>query len=136
MSDIMAAIGRVQLGRLEELSKKRKNLANKYDDLLLDCKEVFSFEFNYKDINPHIYPILLGENISRDFVKNELRAQGIETGIHYFPNHLLDFFKTKKRVKLKNTERIYSKILTLPLHPDLSERQINFVCSTLLKIIK
>ena len=47
-----------------------------------------------------------------------------------------EFFKTKKSIKLRNTENIYKRILTLPLHPDLSEREIKYVCENLIKIIK
>ena len=55
---------------------------------------------------------------------------GIQTGIHWFPAHKLTFFKNSN-CKLPVTDEIESRILTLPLHPDLTDEDINIVCNNL-----
>ena len=55
-----------------------------------------------------------------------LNSIGVQTGFHYFPNHLLSKFKTKG-LNLPFTENIYKKLITLPLHPDLKEKDINLI---------
>tara|TARA_B100000575_G_scaffold292000_1_gene299317 strand:- start:1998 stop:3131 length:1134 start_codon:yes stop_codon:yes gene_type:complete len=136
MSDIMAAIGKVQLERFEELSSKRKEIALRYDDYFSNQKDIYILKHNYQDVNPHIYPIILGSNISRDLVREEMNSLGIQTGIHYYPNHLLDYFNKGEEIKLKNTQEIYQKILTMPLHPDLSSSDTEYVCNSLISTIK
>ncbi len=135
MSDLMAAIGRIQLERLEELSSKRKQIAIKYDESFFNSEDIIILKHNYQDINPHIYPIILSSKISRDLVREEMKSIGIETGIHYYPNHLLDFFNRGRKINLKNTENIYRRILTLPLHPDLSNEDTEYICNSLISVI-
>lgn len=136
MSDIMAAIGRVQLKRFEELSTKRKQIALKYDEFLSDKKAFELLNHNYEIVNPHIYPIILNKNISRDVVRKKLKSVGVETGIHYYPNHLLGFFNKGGETILRNTDEIFLNIMTLPMHPDLSFEDVNYICENLVSITK
>jgi len=136
MSDLMAAIGKVQLERFEELSSKRKEIAIKYDEYLSNEEDISILKHNYQDVNPHIYPVILDRKISRDLVREEMQLNGIQTGIHYYPNHLLDFFNKGEKIKLKNTQEIYQKIMTLPLHPDISLKDAKYVSNSLISIIK
>lgn len=134
MSDIMAAIGIAQLARFPALSSKRKILAKKYDQLLVDNKFITIFKRNYNNIVPHIYVVLLPENANREYIQNILLKQNIQSGIHYFPNHLLSLYK-KNIVKTPLiTEKLFPRLLTLPLHPDLSEVDVEKIVSELLNI--
>lgn len=134
MSNIFAAIGRVQLTRLDkEFAPKRKLLANRYVDLLRNVVGVKLMSgIDYTEVIPHIFPvrILAGK---RDRIKSALNAVDIPTGIHYKPSHFLSLYKTD--YPLPVTEKIYSEILTLPLHPELELTDINFICSTLIKFL-
>ena len=119
MSDIMAAIGRVQLRRFEgEFKPKRILLARRYVELLREHRGVELFEANYGAVVPHIFPVRILSG-KRDQVRNALLDNGIQTGIHYKPNHLLTKYGGGS-VSLPVTERLYQELLTLPLHPDLS----------------
>jgi dTDP-4-amino-4,6-dideoxygalactose transaminase len=55
-----------------------------------------------------------------------LMSKGIECGIHYKPNHLLSFYGAKKGM-LPTTEKLYDELMTLPLHPGLSDAEVDFV---------
>ena len=125
MSDLMAAIGRVQLKNFEYLKNKRQQLAKIYISLLNNNPFIKTNTHDYTKIVPHIFVIEVSDEIDRDKLIAYLLKHGIPTGLHYKPNHLLSFFKTD--FTLKNTEKIYSKIITLPLHPDLEDSDIHFI---------
>lgn len=125
MSNLFAALGMVQLERLDgEFKPARQGLAKRYHEAL----SVFSrgkgpcplclFPGDYDIIIPHIFPIRV-LNGRRDGLREHLLKNGIECGIHYFPNHRLTYFK-KDGFSLPVTDKIYGELLTLPLHPDLT----------------
>jgi len=136
MSNLMAAIGIVQLDRFEELSKKRKVLAKKYDKLLKNSNsKILKLDRNYDNIVPHIYVIRIKNMNYRDELRKRLLEKNIQTGVHYFPNHFLSIFRDKN-ISLSNTEKIHKEILTLPLHPDLTISDIEYVVKTLINELK
>jgi len=122
MSNLFAAIGMVQLERLEkEFKPKRQMLAKRYYEALKDVQNIVLFRNDYDEIIPHIFPIRVLNN-KRDGLRQHLINSNIECGVHYLPNHLLSFYGGM-RGALPVTEQIYSELLSLPLHPDLSEEQ-------------
>lgn len=136
MSNIFAAIGRVQLRRfVDEFSSKRKKLYNIYKNNLSNCPNILLQKTNEtNEIIPHIFPIRVQSGM-RDQLKLVLENHKIPTGIHYKPNHLLTFFGNGK-LSLPITEKLYKELLTLPLHPDIKEDEVNFICNTIKKYIK
>ena len=119
MSNLMAAIGSAQFNKKNLLKKKRQQIAKMYDQKLSNNKNIKVFKRNYNQINPHIYPVLNMKN-STNKLFLFMKKNNIEVGRHYFPNHLLKKFKSKK---LKITESVSKKIITLPIHGDLSEKK-------------
>jgi dTDP-4-amino-4,6-dideoxygalactose transaminase len=133
MSNIMASIGIEQLKRFEELASKRRALAKIYDSILVSAPidRVLS---NLTEIVPHIYPIILHSG-ERSYIREQLLSKNIETGIHYQPNHTLSLFKDSKNKELSVTSKIYPKLMSLPLHPDLTKSDIEYVCKELIKLL-
>lgn len=127
MSDIMAAIGIVQLSRLEEFSIKRRNIAKIYDYKFKQNKFITTLSRNYDEVLPHIYPVILSKKIQRKDFQKYLLSKNIQTGIHYQPNHLLKLYKKQNFNFLKNTESIYKNIISLPLHPEITTDDINYI---------
>lgn len=121
MSNIMAAIGIVQLGRLESFKIKRQQIAKRYVEAFEDIVEIQTLDFDFSDVLPHIFVIKCER---RDELRKYLIENNIECGIHYKPNHLLSKYKTDNNLAV--TEKIYNEILTLPCHFDLTkdEQQI------------
>ncbi len=122
MSNIFAAIGRVQLKRfINEFASTRKNIAKKYTELLSDQKKVKLIQMNYDNVVPHIFPILVMDNL-RDKLAELLLENDVQYGLHYKPNHLLSKYKTS--YKLEITEKVYNQIITIPLHPEINNSKI------------
>lgn len=125
MSNLFAAIGRVQLKRFPEFKKIRQRLAKRYQETLKDTPSIELFNDDYDRVVPHIFPIKV-INGDRDSLREYLIENNIETGIHYYPNHLLEYYGAS-RGQLPITEKIYSQLITLPLHPDLTDNDQNYV---------
>ena len=115
MSNIMAAIGVIQLDRLESFIKKRQKIAKRYLNELSKIRDISFLDFNYNEIIPHIFVI---KEKNRDNLRKYLLNNNIEVGIHYKPNHMLSKYKTD--YSLPVSEKVYKKILTLPCHVDLT----------------
>lgn len=126
MSNLFAAIGIAQLERLDkEFKPARQNLAKKYHSKLRPIKEIALFPDDYEEIIPHIFPVkIIGGR--RDELKQYLEDNGIECGIHYYPNHLLSYYG-KGKVKLAVTENIFKELLSLPLHPGITDEDQNYI---------
>lgn len=125
MSNIMAAIGIEQLKKFDGFKLKRQNLAVIYQNAFFNHPEIKLLDCDYRFIVPHIFVIRV-LNGKREVVKQYLKENEVETGIHYLPNHLL----TKYSLPCYNlplTEKYYSEILSLPLHPDLTLSEIDFI---------
>jgi dTDP-4-amino-4,6-dideoxygalactose transaminase len=132
MSDIMAAIGITQLDNFEYHKTRRQALAKCYVDYLSEVKSISIFRHDYDDVVPHIFVILLGQDIDREGLIRFLTEHGIPAGIHYKPNHLLSYFSGNIKENLPATDLLYPRILTLPLHPELSFGDI----TTIVKFLK
>lgn len=125
MSNINAAIGIQQLSRIDEFSKKRQEIAKRYvDELSILNENVRVLDFNYNEIIPHIFVIKVTD---RDLLREHLISKGIECGVHYKPNHLLE--KYRQSSNLVTTELIYSEVLSIPCHVDLTEDEQSYVIS-------
>ncbi len=128
MSNIFAAIGRVQLKRFEtEFAPKRKELANLYVKELKNNKSLLIINENFENIVPHIFPVRILNN-KRNYISEILSQKEIQFGIHYKPNHLLKYFKSNN-MNLFKTEVLYSQIITLPLHPEITKSNVIDICS-------
>jgi dTDP-4-amino-4,6-dideoxygalactose transaminase len=135
MSNIMAAIGIEQFKKMEFFSKKRKDLAKYYDRSLLNNREIIFFKRNYDDINPHIYVVRIPGLKDRDALIKLMNEYKIQIGIHYYPNHLLSYYNNIKTT-LRNSEKLFQELITLPLHPDLLVEDVEEVVTKLVRAIK
>jgi dTDP-4-amino-4,6-dideoxygalactose transaminase len=119
MSNLMAAIGREQLKKIDYFSAIRKKIAQRYVSELLCIPGLALFDFDYKNSVPHIFSFrVLGGR--RDALVNALNSENIESGLHYLPNHLLTFYKT--RYQLPVSEMLGRELISIPLHPEVSEQ--------------
>lgn len=133
MSNIMAAIGIEQFKRFPIMAEKRRHLCQLYDSILKHQKRILIFKKDYSEIVPHIYPIRIIGLRNREKLTKKLLEYGIQTGIHYQPNHRLTFYRNDHELPLENTEKVYSELLTLPLHIDLTDDDVLYVSEILIK---
>jgi len=121
MNELSAAIGLVQLQKIKKMNNKRKSIAKIYDKELNVSKKIpFTSTCVY-----HLYWICVRD---RNFFRKKLLEKGIETGTHYKPIHQMSLYK--KSVKLPLTEKIANEIVTIPIHPNLTGSQIDYIVKT------
>ena len=125
LSNIMAAVGREQLKKIDGFSQKRRACALTYLKCLADIPEVTLFHHTYDSVIPHIFPIRVDKAI-RTELREFLSSSDIETGLHYYPNHKLTLFNTSTD-SCPNVEIIVDELITLPLHVDLTTTDIERV---------
>lgn len=130
MSNLSAAIGRAQLRRLDaEFAPRRVALARRYRARLQGVPGLDLLATDLGSVVPHLQPIRVLEGRRND-LSAHLETLGIQTGIHYKPNHLLSLFGGG-RVSLPVTEKAGQELLSLPLHPGLSDQDVDTVCSAI-----
>jgi perosamine synthetase len=130
MNDITSVIGLAQLKVLDEHNLIRRKYARKYDEAFKGINWIETpIEKNYAYSDRHNYVIKVPK---RNELHEYLQKKGVSTGVHYEPIH---HFKVFKHVKsdLPTTEKIWQKLLTLPLYPDMSEADFEKIVSEIIK---
>lgn len=124
MNDITAVIGLAQLKVLKQHNLVRRHYAKKYDRAFKDLKWIKTpVEKDYAYSCFHNYVI---KTVKRDELNRYLASKGISTGVHYEPICRYKVFG-KPKTNLPITEKAWKNILTLPLYPDLSEKDFKRV---------
>ena len=115
MLNMHAAIGLAQLGKLDVISETRRAASRHYNALLKDLPQVRVPQTDFEGVNPFLYYIRVPEE-HRDNLRAELKANGVDTGIHWQPGHLFSLWKDCKAGDLSVTNKVGKEILSLPLH--------------------
>jgi perosamine synthetase len=120
MHDIAAAIGLVQLAKLERLNDRRRALARRYDEALGTLPWVtLPRERPGAHSARHNYAIRVER---RDALMAWLRDRGVASAVHYMPLHLHPFYRHLGAAQ-PVAERAWRRLLLLPLFPDLSDAE-------------
>jgi len=122
MDEISAIIGIEQLKKINKLNHKRFEIAKKYHKEI-KCSEKMPIN---NECSYHLYWILVKNR--NEFLKN-MNKKGIEIGTHYLPAHKMKLYHSN--VKLSVTERICSQIVTIPIHPMLSNKEIEYIIKSI-----
>lgn len=126
MNEFSAAIGLVQLKKLDMMNKFRRKIAKRYhDEISIEHKMPFDKGCSY-----HFYWIRVK---NRKQFRKKLSEAGIETGTHYKPIHTFSYYKSE--IKLPLTEKVGSEIVSLPTHPNLSEYDVEKIITAINKIV-
>lgn len=124
MSDIMAAIGREQLKKSSQFFEKRKKIAEMYFKMISQFPKLKPVTVQSSEIVPHIFVCqILGEK--RDRIVNYLGEQGVSVGLHYYANHLHEYFKTD--YSLPVIEDLHERLITFPFHVGINEDDISYI---------
>jgi dTDP-4-amino-4,6-dideoxygalactose transaminase len=118
---------------LDEWNNKRQSIAKLYTDLLSDEKEIIlPFSSNNYSHVFHLFVVRLNQ---RDKIKEALEKKGIETGVHYpIPLHFQPVYAYLK-VILPVAEEACNKVLSLPIFPELTRQDVNFVCESIKNVL-
>lgn len=139
MDEMRAALGLVQLEKLEEANGNRKKLTEHYHLLLSDIPGIhIPFRNLTNKISAyHIYPILLDQQVNRERLFNSLKEKGIQASIHYPSIKSFTAYKEELRsYDVPNCDLISEGELTLPLYPTMTFSQVELVVENLKSALK
>jgi len=141
LSDIQAGLGISQMSRLDANVEKRRLIAERYRNLLGDIPGIIlpPKEMSHEKSAWHLYPMRLGGKFAskRDEVFSALRAKGIGVQVHYLPVYLHQYYRTLgyKPGTCPNAEAYAVSEISLPLYPQLSVRDQDYVAEIVREII-
>jgi UDP-4-amino-4,6-dideoxy-N-acetyl-beta-L-altrosamine transaminase len=134
LTELGAALGISQLDRLSSFIIRRNTLAAQYNVLLkkVNCEQLSLISDSYSSF--HLYVVKVPAKV-RKHVFNQLRKHHVGTNVHYIPIHLQPYYQSLgfKLGDFPVAEKFYDEIITLPLHPTLSDEQQIFVVDELNK---
>ncbi len=138
-SNILGAMGRTQLKKLDRLNKRRKEIADKYLEAFRDIKE-FDLRPEVKNIegNWHLFNILVAKE-DKSFLLEALDAEGIGVNIHYNPLHINSYYNRIcefDQDKLKGSVEFFNRLIRIPIYPTLNDEQINLVIKAVKKVFE
>lgn len=140
MTDIMAAIGLVQLNRYETLMNRRREIIEMYDNILLSLgiKSLKHFGESFKS-SGHLYLARIPdiEEFERNEIIIKMAEMGVSSNVHYKPLPMLTAYKNLGfDIKdYPNAYSMYKNEITLPLHTLLSNEDVEYVCNTLNRVL-
>ena len=140
MTDVMAAIGLVQMKRYPGLLARRRQLIETYNEALKDCNVALLDHYNEKHISSgHLYLVrLLGKDSAfRNEVITEMARREIACNVHYKPLPMMTAYKALG-FDIKDYPNAYHQFkneVTLPLHTRLTEEQVEFMLHNFKEII-
>jgi UDP-4-amino-4,6-dideoxy-N-acetyl-beta-L-altrosamine transaminase len=138
MTDIQCALGISQMKKLDQFIERRKQIVGKYNKVFSDISEI-KIPKQQEGCNSswHLYVIQVLKKDRRK-VYDQLKAAGIGVNVHYIPVYQHPYYQKigYKDVQCTNAERIYSRVISLPLYPELSDEQQEYVIKEMLKVLK
>lgn len=132
LSNILAALGVVQLKKLDAMNEKRRIAAAKYNNLLSTVSGIVTpIEKPDRKHVYQMYTVRVAKEKRNKFVQ-KLKDAGIEASVHFSPPvHLQDYYKKNYPASLPVTEKIAEEIVTLPMYSDIKEEDIAYVCDVI-----
>jgi len=132
LDELRAALGLVQLSRLDELNGVRERLASRYREELAGSSFTVPTQGGRGNSAHHLAVVLAPAAEERERARERLRAQRIQTSVHYPLIHRFSRYRSEGET-LPVAEEIADRVLTLPLHPKMTESDVDGVCAALLE---
>lgn len=141
ITDIQCALGISQLNKLDKFIKRRKELVKMYNEELCEIDGILlQKEEDFSDTVKHLYIIKLELEkfrVGRKEIFEALQAENIGVNVHYLPVYLQPYYKKLgyKEGLCPNAEDLYKRMITLPLHVNMSDNDLKDVVLAVNKVL-
>ena len=141
LTDIQSALGLSQIKKLDDFILKRREIVNKYNEAFKELEEIVTpFENEYSKSGHHIYVLLLNLDklkCGRKEIFEALQAENIGVNVHYLPVYLHPYYKKLgyKKGECPVAEDIYNRMITIPLFPSMSDKDVKDVIKAVKKVL-
>jgi perosamine synthetase len=126
MSNINAAIGLEQLKKFEQMNARKLSIARQYDVAFNSLGCVRPLFTDYRGLALFLYVIRVADG-KRDDLMRFLKSEGVDSSVNYIPSHYFSYYRSLAQRPLPVTEKGFNEILSLPLHPGLSDLEVTKV---------
>ena len=134
LTDLQSAIGIVQLAKCEEMNHARHRIAERYSKAFAALKRIEIPEIlPDRQSSWHLYVLRLrleDLRIDRNRFIEELEQRGVTASVHFIPLHLQPYYQKQfgyKAGDFPQAEHEYSRCLSLPIYPSMSDEEIEYV---------
>ena len=130
----LGLLGISQLKRMDENLIRRKEIAQRYDEAFANKKVTLPI---FKNKITHAYHLYVIQIENRNGLYNYLKSKGVFAQVHYIPVHLQPYYRELgfNEGDYPNVENYYKKCLSLPIFPELSKEEQEFVINEVLNYI-
>lgn len=141
MTDFQAALGTSQLKKIEQFSKRRKAIVDKYNQAFAGIQELtIQKEIKESATVRHLYIIRIKSdtlNVGRNEIYKALNAENVGLQVHYLPVYFHPYYQKLgyKKGLCPNAEALYEEIITIPLYYSLSDEDVDSIIEAVKKII-
>ncbi len=144
MSDMNAALGRVQLARSEETLERRRSIHERYNAAFADLENAAKIRRNPAtghESSHHLYTLEIsrGCGITRDRFVEEMYARNIAVSLHFIPLYRLSRYRSTYKLRVRdfpNCEAVYKNIVSLPLYSAMSDDDVADVIYAVREIMR
>jgi len=142
MTDISASLGLSQLGKLEEMWRRRVAIAEAYNEAFGELEELILYEVKPDRVSSwHLYPLKLkleALKINREQFLNELKARGVSASVHFIPIYRLSYYRNMgyDPGDFPNSEWVFERTLSLPIFQGMTEREVEYVIESVTDIVR
>lgn len=129
ITDIQCALGTSQMKKLDRFLSRRKELAMKYNEAFSDCADIqIPYQEPEVESGWHLYMIQILHS-DRRAVFEKLKEAGLGVNVHYIPVYHHPYYQKNGygNVCCPNAEKIYTRLISLPLYPGLTDMEQQFV---------
>lgn len=137
ITDMQCALGISQMKKLEYFIGRRRELAKRYNEAFADCPNIVTpYQLPETNSGWHLY-IIQVKNYDRKEIFEKLRAAGIGVNVHYIPVYFHPYYQKHgyRNVHCPNAEEIYSRMISLPLYPGLTNEAQDFIIAKVKEFI-
>jgi dTDP-4-amino-4,6-dideoxygalactose transaminase len=137
MGELNAAYIRAQILKQDKNIARQKEIAKMFTASLEGTNHITLPDMSNEEHPFSLYIIKVDKN--RDSFAMDLKKEGIETGLHYIPLHLLTYYKSKYSLKINNYPKAlqsFQQVLSLPIYPSMNDKEVKFICEKIKQIAK
>jgi perosamine synthetase len=141
ITDVQCALGTSQMDKIDKFLARRREIVAIYNEGFEKTPEVIApYESEFSNSGHHIYVIQLELDkltCTRKEVFEALKAENIGVNVHYYPVYLLPYYKKLgyKKGLCPNSEKLYERMITLPLYPGMTSSDVKDVIEAVTKVI-
>ncbi len=135
LDSIHAALGLVQLQKLDSMNSRRREIAAAYKNGL-SARISYTKDSDEHYHTYHLFPITIPADVNRDALINELKDRNIGTSVHFRPLHLHSHYKGRSAaIDFPVADKVFPRILSLPMFPAMTDDDVEYVINNINELV-